>query len=398
MRSTEASDAEEQILTTEAGLALLAEVEATRRPTPADVARWRRATPAEGVAAALRLAEGRRKGASKFALAGSMWFDPIGVEQSTPELVARHKARRFAGGGLVVALCSGIGGDSIALAEASGSALGVDLDHGMGRRALWNARVHGLGGRIQPVQAQAEAFPIPPGARVHVDPDRRASGGRKANALRDYVPGPDALLALAGSTRGGAIKLGPSSDFRSHFGAGPFEVELVSLGGECKEATVWFGDLADPVVRRRATHLPSGVTWTDRDGPPTAAPIAPDLAGFVFDPDPTLDRAGLLDGFAAAHGLRRIAAGVDLLTGPAALASPFLATFEVLGTFPLDLKLLRREVATRSLGPLEIKTRGLPTTPEAYRAQLRPAGSTPATWLLVAGRGISGRAILARRV
>ncbi len=399
MGSIEACDAEQAILTTAEGQALLAEVEATRRPTPADVARWRRSSPPEAVAAALRLAEGRRKGASKFARASAMWFDPIGVEQSTPEAVARHKARRFAGGGLVVDLCSGIGGDSIALAEASGSALAVDLDEGMGRRSLWNARVHGLEGRVEAAQSRAEAFAIPRGARVHVDPDRRASGGRKALAIRDYAPGLAALLALADSAPGGAIKLGPSSDFDAHFGAGRFEVELVSLGGECKEATAWFGDLADPRARRRATHLPSGATWTDLDGPTAPASIAPPgLAAFVFDPDPTLDRAGLLDGFAAAHGLRRLAAGVDLLTGPLAVASPFLSAFEVLETFPLDLKVLRREVAARGLGPLEIKTRGLPTTPEAYRARLKPEGSTPATWLLVAGRGEPGRAILASRV
>ena len=43
-----------------------------------------------------------------------------------------------------------------------------------------------------------------------------------------------------------------------------FEIELISLRGECKEATVWFGELAS--CRRRATRLPEGVTWTDRDG------------------------------------------------------------------------------------------------------------------------------------
>ncbi len=91
-------------------------------------------------------------------------------------------------------------------------------------------------------------------------------------------------------------------------------------------------------------------------------------------------------------------AGVDLLTGSQAVQSPFLAAFEVVETFPLDLKILRREVSTRGLGPLEIKTRGLKKTPEAYREQLRPAGPNPATLLLIADHAGASRAILARRV
>ncbi len=63
---------------------------------------------------------------------------------------------------------------------------------------------------------------------------------------------------------GGAIKLSPASDFAEHFGGPGIEVELVSLNGECKEATVWFGAAA--TCRRRATKLPENVTWTDRDG------------------------------------------------------------------------------------------------------------------------------------
>jgi THUMP domain-like/RNA cap guanine-N2 methyltransferase len=384
------------ILTTDAGRALLAEVAAVARPGPSDLARWRKLAPAEWVAAALRLVEGRRKGAAKFARADRMWFDPVGVEQATAEAVARHKARRFPEGGVVVDLCSGIGGDSLALA-GSNRVIAVDLDAGMGRRTLWNAGVYEVADRVMAVQSRAESFPIPSGARVHVDPDRRAGGRKRAKTLSDYSPGLEDLLGLATSTRGGALKLGPSSDFEAHFGGPGFEVEVVSLGGECKEATVWFGDLAGIGVRRRATCLPGGATWTDLDGPALTTHSTGPLEGWAFDPDPSLVRSGLLDGFAAEHGLRRIVAGVDLLTGPDRVESPFLAMFEVVDVFPLDLKVLRREVAARSLGPLEIKTRGLETTPEAYRNQLRPPGPNPATWLLIAGHSGPSRAILARR-
>jgi hypothetical protein len=391
---------EEQVLTTDVGRRLLAAVEHVAAPRPADIARLRRIASPEHVAAALRLVDARRRGAAKFVRAGRMWLDSRGVEQATAEAVARHKAKRF-GAALVVDLCSGIGGDSLAIAADRGAVvLAVDSDAGMCRRCRWNARVYAVEERLAPIQARAEQFAIPPGALVHVDPDRRAGSrsGRRARArlLADYAPGLDLLRSLTAGPgpRGGAIKLGPASDFASHFDERGLEIELISLLGECKEATVWFGALA--TCRRRATRLPEGATWTDRDGPvSTVVPVVPPQC-WIFDPDPALLRAGLLDAFAAARDLCRCAAGIDYLTGPSRVESPFLATFAVEDTLPLDMKTLARAVSARRLGPLEIKTRGVDLRPEAVRARLRPPGPNPATLLLLGGEG-PARAVLARR-
>src|SRR5258708_4809564 len=97
MRPTSDADAEQRVLTTDAGRELLAEVAWVKRPAPADLTRWRRAHPPEHVSAAVRLVESRRKGAAKFEHADRMWFESVGLEQATAEPVARHKAGRFAG-------------------------------------------------------------------------------------------------------------------------------------------------------------------------------------------------------------------------------------------------------------------------------------------------------------
>ena len=105
----------------------------------------------------------------------------------------------------------------------------------------------------------------------------------------------------------------------------------------------------------------------------------------------------MLDGFAEAHGLARLADGIDLLTGPGLVDSPWLASFEVREVLPLDFKRLRRLVAELGLGPLEIKTRRLPSIqPDDLRRRLHPQGSHPATLLLHGGPG-PARAIVARR-
>ena len=395
--------AEFAALNTEAGRRLLDLVAEVDRPGPAEIARWRKIADVALVSAAVRVVETRRKAAAKFTRSDRMWLSVQGLEQATSEAVARHKARRFMALGpnaTVVDLCSGIGGDSIAIG-ANNRVVAVDLDPAMASRMLWNAKTYDVLERVEAVSSRAEGFAIPSGAFVHVDPDRRTITPRKTNILTEYSPGLETLLGWVRSTRGGAIKLGPASDFADHFGGPNSEIEVVSLRRECKEATVWFGALAVPGVRRRATVLPSGETWTDRDGGMETAlfPTTPrgPLDRWVYDPDPALIRSGLLDGFARANGWTRIASGIDLLTGPERSPSALVASFEVVDEFPLDLKILRREVATRGLGPLEIKTRGLSIRPEAYRAQLRPEGSNPATWILVAGRDGPGRAILALR-
>jgi hypothetical protein len=393
MRPGSDVEVEAWVLTTESGRALLDEVGEVRQPGPGDLARWRKGATAAQVAAALRLTLSRARGTVKFARADRMWLDPVGLEQSTAEPVAHHKARRFAGR-LVVDLCAGLGGDSLAMAAAGARVLAVDADEGMCRRLKWNAKVYDLAGQIAPVRARAEAFPIPTEALVHVDPDRRVLSDRRAPSVRAYVPGLEFLLALVKTAEGGALKLGPASDFATYFGGPEFEIELISLAGECKEATVWFGRLA--TCRRRATRLPDGATWTDRDGPTNAyATVAP-LGRWIYEPDPALSRSGLVDSFAVVHRLGRAAAGIDYLTGETPIDSPFLAMFEVIASFPLDVKTLRREVAERGLGPLEIKMRGLDLKPETLRKELRLRGTTPATLLLMGGPG-PARAVLALR-
>src|SRR5262249_13352023 len=158
-------------------------------------------------------------------------------------------------------------------------------------------------------QARAEVFSVRGASFVHIDPDRRARSATRASTVRDYVPGIDFLRSLPTRFLGGAIKLGPASDFDAHFGSPNFEVELISLAGECKEATVWFGEL--PTCHRRATVLPNEATWSDQDGPRVAMARKGPVSTWIYDADPALLRSGLLDSLAVVHELDRVAPDVD---------------------------------------------------------------------------------------
>jgi hypothetical protein len=321
-----------------------------------------------------------------------MWVDPVGIEQCTSELVANHKAARFACS-LVVDLCAGIGGDALALASRT-DVLAVDLDPGMCRRIRYNAEVYNVAERVLPVRARAETFAIPEGAWLHLDPDRRALRSRRARSLDDYAPGPAFWNSLPERVAAGAIKLSPASDFPRHFPSSTYEVELISLRGECKEATAWFGALK--TCQRRATRLPENATWTDRNVPTSERAAVSPLSTWIYDPDPSLLRAGLLDGFALVHQLRRLGEGVDYLTGETLVSTPFLSAFEVQDVSPLDLKRLRQIIVKNQIGTLEIKVRGVDIRPEELRARIAPRGERAATLLVVGGEG-PARAVLAQR-
>lgn len=393
-RSTSITDetAESWVIETEAGARLMAAIEAAGLVGPAVVNRLRSLAPPEMVRAALRLNEARRKGARKFEFSARMWLDSVGVEQATNEVVARHKAARFAGR-LVVDLCAGVGGDAIAIARV-GTVIAVDRDRLMCRRLRHNAAVSGVVARLLVVRASAETFPIPDGAWVHLDPDRRAGAKGRARSFADYTPGPGVCQAIFALAPGGLLKLGPASDFAEHFSSDAFEIELVSLNGECKEAIVWFG--AAVSCRRRATRLPEGATWTDRDASGGAYPAVSELQSFVHDPDPALSRSGLLDGFAVAHGLERLDESADYLTSGAAAETPFLTSFAVVDHAPLDMKHVRMMLGRHDSMAREIKVRGVDVTPEDLRIRLRGTGSRPGTLIvgLVGGRA---RAMLVQR-
>lgn len=342
----------------------------------------------ELVRTALSLHELRRKAEVKFSRAASMWFDRRGLEQSTSELVARHKAQRFEGA--VADLCCGIGGDAIALAERC-QVVAVDLNPAACLRAEWNAEAYGVSSRIETRCAKASEQ-VPSDGLIHIDPDRRAGSEGKASRIEDYVPGPAELLHLMSRCRGGAIKVGPASNFGGKF-PDDAEIELISLKGECKEATVWFGELAGSQPFR-ATVLPAGESIA---GHPldAAVPLAP-IGRYLYDPDPAVVRAGLVDVVAERLKLNRLDSAEEYLTSDELVTSPFVRPFEVLAELSNNEHELREWLRRSDFGQLEIKCRHVPVQAETLRRRLTLPGNQAGV-VIVARIAGNARIVCARR-
>lgn len=318
------------------------------------------------VRAALSVAAGRRKATGVLPNADQLWLTETSLEQSTHPLVAAHKASRFSVDETVLDLCCGLGSDAVALSERGPVEI-VDADAAQLMCCEWNLSAWGQ----TPTSARtsdAESIDVA-GRLLHVDPDRRTGRARPVRRLEQYTPNLAWMQSVVQSATGGAIKIGPASNFIQKFPQ--CEIELTSLHGECREATVWFGTLAER-EQFRATVLPSGETIA-------AAPLsawaaqASEPGRYIYDPDPAVVRSGLVDAVGERLGLQRLDGEEEYLTSDSLVTSGFVTAFEVQTTLPNNEKQLRRYLRESPSGRYEVKCRHLPVDATAVAKRL-PTG------------------------
>ena len=343
----------------------------------------RREWPAELVRVALELAGARRRLLRKWPQrAEQMLSDRAGAEMASSERAARHKASRFASAAeatrRIVDLCSGIGADTVALSEAAnGDELdltALDLDPA---RALMTEHNAGVTCAVQ----DAEALD-PTDALIHLDPQRRTGAGTRSRwSFDQHQPGPAAITQLATRARGAAIKLGPGLDTgtdAAHPLLANAEIEIISEQGSLTQAVVWTGALRS-ASDRRATLLDGDHSHTVH-GPAEswhAVPLTPNdtsSGGSLYEPDPALERAGLLAMMARCHHLGALHPFVGVLAGAPGIASPWLTEFELLERLPWKPKRVRAALAALGAGIVEVKTMGRAVDPDRVQGQLRGSG------------------------
>ncbi|MCB5911622.1 class I SAM-dependent methyltransferase [Streptomyces pinistramenti] len=373
-------------LLTPEGQALLA---ALHDHDPADelatATRLRRDHPADLVSAALGQARLRQRAAAKFgADAGRMYFTPNGVEQSTRATVAAHRAARLAalGVGTLADLCSGIGGDAIALARAGIRVLAVDRDPLACAAARANADALGLAELIEVRCADVTEVDTAGYDAVFVDPARRgptrgaarsasSRGGGRATGGRifdpeAYSPPLSWAVAAARTAPFAALKIAPGVPHEAL--PEDAETEWISDGGDVKEAVVWFG--TEPGARR-ATLLPAGHSLLGA-GLPDPEPGA--VGRYLYEPDGAVIRAHLVADVARQVDGRLIDPTIAYVTADALRPTPYATAYEITDVLPFHVKRLRALLRERGVGIAVIKKRGSAVEPEELRKKLKLAG------------------------
>lgn len=345
----------------------------------------------ELVRAALAVHDARLRAIGRLPSADHLWLTRVGLEQSTAWPVAVHKARRFAGAAAVADLCCGIGIDSAALAGHA-PVQAFDLCPAMILRTEWNSQLLEATQPVTGVEGDVTATTWQ-GRVVHADPDRRAGRDRPVKRLEQYQPALDWMQELTRSAEAGAIKISPAANFQQKFAG--CEIELVSLGGECREATVWFGGFAgvDPF---RATLLPCGETIAASPLSAWAA-VVPQANSFLLDPDPSIVRAGLIDVLAEQHSLQRLDPEEEYLTAAEVPDTGFVSAFRILAVLSANPRELRRYLREHPSREYEILCRRIPTDADALRRQL-PAGDGPPLAIVICRIGGRARTVVATRI
>ncbi|MCG6154235.1 class I SAM-dependent methyltransferase [Rubinisphaera margarita] len=350
--------------------------------------------PAELVRLALELTSLREQARLKFSLADQLWMTRQSLEQSSSEELAIYKARRLRtavpDNEPVLDFCTGLGADAIALA-AGGTVITYDLDPVVLQLARWNAETYGVADRIEFRQQDVNDVEVA-GRVLHLDPDQRDASGKRQRRLELIQPNLEKMQQLAMSCRAGVIKLSPASNFGGKFPE--CEVELVSWRGECKQALIWCGELAEP-EQWRATVLPAGASLVG--DPLSAYPQFGEVAAFIYDPDPAVVRAGMINHLSEETGASRLDEAEEYLTSNELIASPFMAAFEVHEVLGRNEKELRRWIRSNDIGSVEIKCRHLKIDVEKTRKSLPLQGAGTAT-VIFARVGGKSKVIVCSRV
>ncbi len=345
------------------------------------------------VAAVLTQSRLRARARDKFGpFADRMLFTQDGLEQATRLSVAAQHAGRFARADLswVADLGCGIGADAMALAALELEVSAVERDEVTAAIAAYNLAPWS---NVRVEHGDATSYPLDGIGGVWLDPARR-DDGRRTSDPQDWSPSLDFAFDLARRLPAG-IKLGPGMD-RDLLPEG-MEAQWISVDRDVVELVVWSRDLARDGVGRAALVLGQhGAAELTAAEDSEDEPVG-ELGEYLLEPDGSVIRARLIGDLARRLGARMLSPDIAYLTADAPAASPFAVAFRVIEQFPLDERTLKRELAARGIGTVEIKKRGVDIDPSQLRKRLAPKGDGSATLILtrVAGRRA---ALLAERV
>lgn len=285
-----------------------------RGRNPLEVALDRRIPNAAEVATQLKYLKRAESKLPSYAAAGC-YLPPRAFEQASSEAVA---ARKSLSGERVLDLTCGLGVDTFALSKRFREVVSLERDPLLAE--ITRENLHRLGADNVRVECcSAEEFT----ARctehfdwIYADPDRRSEEGKKLVRLEDCSPD---ILRLYPRLRELSprlcLKNSPLFDVDEALRLFPeSRVEVLSLGGECKEVVI-YDDRSGPMVVAEAVGLGRlEVRLDERKNTPSEGPFEPARYRFLVIPDVALQKARLVCHHLRPHGFVSSDNGYAFLT------------------------------------------------------------------------------------
>ncbi len=311
-------------------------------------------------------------------------------EQSSSEATAECKAMA---GESLLELCCGLGVDSYILSHRFARVVTLERDEVLAEVARENFRRLGRD-NIEVICCSAEEYLSGCEERfdwLYADPDRRGEDGQKRVVLEDCSPN---MLVLRAEVERIAvkstIKCSPLFDVDEAFRLYPLaSVEVVSLGGECKEVVIYVGEGCGE--RIGATAVGRGSVWRDRLGEGKIAPEEFDMGCYthLIIPDVALQKSRLA---------RRVLSEVcDIWSDNGygfareAITHPLARTERIEWIGDYSPREMRREVAVRGIRGAEILKKEFAQGVDRVTKQLkiREGGAARLAFTTVQGRQIA---------
>lgn len=359
-------------------------------PTISHLTRLRERWTPEQVAVVSELVSARAKAIRKFSSRGaSIVADRAGVEMASSARSAAHKAARFLSclgpNAPVLDACCGIGGDTMALADAGLRVTALDLDECRAWMAGTNASCRWIAADFLSYRTEVPA--------VHIDPARR-SGDTRSRDPEEFEPPLSEIVRSVEGRQLVAIKLNPGVDA---YALPNGEVEILSEPGGLTQAVLWVGALAGEISRRATMIGDAGVLATI-GGDPERPEDSTAIGSYIGTLDPCLERADLVGVFLDEVGVSLVHPGTGLVTSEKATPHAMVRWYRVLETLPWNEKRVRAVLRDLGAGIVEIRTRAGVVNPDELQRRLRGDGDRQGLSVLVYRLGDRVVAVVAESV
>lgn len=295
-------------------------------------------------------------------------------EQSTGDLLAHYHASLADRASTAVDLTAGLGIDCFALAAKGVKVTAVELDSERAKALRYNAE--GLNADVTVVEGDCRDFidsELKAGHRydlAFIDPARRADDGSRIYAIADCRPDVLAMMPdIAKLCRRLIIKASPMLDVAHTIASLPVRPRrVICLGSltECKELVVdiEFENEPDETTVSAVSIAPDGTVSSysflrsDEAAQPMPQPGQPLKAGdYIYEPYPSLMKAGAFKLLARDYGLEIFAPNTRLFYSPEAVVFEG-ERYRVEAVYPYASKVIKRfkssypriNVAVRNFG------------------------------------------------
>ncbi|PID28286.1 MAG: hypothetical protein CSB55_05665 [Candidatus Cloacimonadota bacterium] len=335
----------------------------------------------------------RLRAEKKFSNADKFIFTDKSLQQATPEPAAEYHALKLKDYPRKADLCCGAGMDLIAMCDGKNKVTAVDLDPEILEIAKYNAKVRNIKNITFKCQ-KAEEFADKVDA-VFCDPDRRIGNKRKIRP-EDLSPNLYDLLKISKYNKNIMIKLSPAMNYSVIKTDVGFGLEFVSSGGELKEILLTLGSLKDK-ARKKAVIISSegNISYLRSNDPGFKSVSEP--GKYLYEPDPAVIRAGLIEQDAFKYKLNFINENIALLTSDFYREDMTGTWYRTEEQFPYNLRNLKKKLKEEKIGDLTVKTRGFHMTVEDLRKKLKPEGKNKKT-IFIVRTGKSFEVFVIRRI